>query len=385
MPTFFIHIGLNKTGSSALQRYFAASPRLAEANLAYAPLPGANHSTVLTAMFKHDRTKAEQQVGDTGRGILVEKRQELLDGFAGFLARTREQGLDGLVSGEAIPLIDYEGLCALRDFVRPYFDEIAVIGFLRPPLSFTRSSSQQRLKTGASLMEITRVPPPTRYRQVARVSEVFGRENLRIRVFHRDEMVDGCLLQTVLSMMGGDRSALKEDRAPRVNESMSLTAAKLFSELNYSIHEGALSERLPPEVAKRFESGRLAEVYRQLRPSSPHSIRLPEAWRTMLLGVPGPKFVLARGAIQRALKKSAPEVAQVKEILGIDLAAADEPVPDDAPTIEMLRTFSADEVERICVQLDRAATSMMSSAELSERHARRQERLLDVSLSRLKT
>lgn len=365
MPTLFLHIGQAKTGTSSLQRYLHDHPgRLAEAGIAVPPLLAPNHGPFLVAAFGGALDWGRPLERGAGWPMLTARRAELCAALTGYVARRAAEGRDVLVSGEALWRTDEAALGALRAAIRPHVDAIVVLALVRPPAAYARSVAQQLLKVrgAATLEEIAQQPPRAEYARLERFARVFGPDNVRVRLFAPASLADGCILQTVLEMIGGARERLRGERAERINESISATAAKLLSALNQSCRLGRPAPALPAPVATRLAGGPLGRLLATRERHNFAWVLLPAALRQPVLRLAGPRFRLPREAAGRL---AAPDADWLAARHGIDVAAADERADDGPPLAESSR-FAADEVAEVCRLLDRVARRVEAAPPVCE-------------------
>ena len=62
-----------------------------------------------------------------------------------------------LVSGEDIGVMQRDGLVRMRQHLRRHFDQIRIVGYVRPPAGFITSGFQQRVRGGAMGLDLDRV------------------------------------------------------------------------------------------------------------------------------------------------------------------------------------------------------------------------------------
>lgn len=374
MVTAYLHVGMHKTGSSAFQNWcFRNRDALRTAGLAYPRLPFPNHSYFLQAQFIVEEARALAVVGGVQR-VLVDERASLREAFAKDLAANAAQGLDVIISGENASHLAPAECEALVEFLRGLFGRVVVLGLVRAPVAFAGSMAQQALRGGRRLEEFVDAPVLPRYRD--RFGHYFAcADEVRLHAFRRDSLRDGCVLQTLLAMMDGDRSALADARAPRVNESASATAATLLSLINRSLVEGRLADELPEVVRRPLSEGFCGEfVAAAIRGDSPKN-RLPSPMLRAILGMPGPRFVLPRELAVPVEKRCAEDAAWVSAILGEDIRDGDTPTHDLPPLSEVMRLSPAD-AEAVATTLSEVNEAMQHSwaeTEAAEADARRRK------------
>jgi hypothetical protein len=124
-----------------------------------------------------------------------------------------------VISGEDIGVIQATGLARMRELFMKRFDEVVIVGYVRPPGSFMASSFQQRSRRGVRLS----VEQSYRNYQKSfgKFDDVFGRENVQLWKFDPRSFPDGCAVRDFCSRLG---VALPRDRIVRLNESFSRQA-----------------------------------------------------------------------------------------------------------------------------------------------------------------
>ena len=347
-PTLFLHAGMPKTGTTAIQSYCQKNPRpLAAAGLAYPGLVNGNHGGLFEALF----AETPWRQGST-RQQLVEGRDALMSGLDDFLARRRREGLDVLMSGEALSVFKAPSLERLKAFAERHYDNIVVIVLVRPPQALARSATQQNIKSGRSFQQFVESPPTPALRARLRpMIRVFGKENVRVGLYHKSALVEGDSLQTLFHIMGGDRSALADARAPRVNTSISLTAAKLLSIFNAAVQHRSPPQDLPAPVMERLTHPFIDSLHEGFTaPIGVHNERAALLGTTMTR-VPGPKYQLPREIAELVHTASRLHVGWLDKAFGIDLDRYDDPV-DESLGLADMTVFAEEEIEAITQTLD---------------------------------
>lgn len=376
LSTFYLHIGMNKTGSSAVQVFcFRNRERLREAGLAYSNLPFPNHSDFLDSQFSAEPDRIASRLLQHGNAVFLNQREALRRAWERDLAELAGSGHDALMSAETASLLAPSGLDALGRVLRRHFDRVVVLGLVRPPSGFLRSSMQQSLKGGNTFATLPQALPMPRYRRRFEPHrQVFGAENVRLRLFRADRLVDGCVLQTVLAMMDGDRSSLAGMRAERVNESMSLTGAKLLSALNATLRARAFSSSLPPAVVGPLREGVLGEFFETAFAQAGLSRSVPRPLLRAAVALSGPRFALPFEFEVLARERGAADDDWIGAILGEDVR--DYPDAPDAmmPTFADCFAFTGDEVDRIVAALETVNAQTRQPLIAIETRTERQQR-----------
>ena len=350
MATFFLHIGMHKTGTTAVQTFFHRSrPLLREAGIEYPAFAKSNHTSALSGLFADPRKS-----GDPGpiTGQIKAERQKLLTAFANLLKAMRGEGLDMLMSGEGVSLFRPVELAALRDFVSPPYENIVVLGLVRPPLAFARSAAQQRIKGGVTFSTFRRQPPiPQYHRRFAPPVTVFGRPNVRLAPYHRSTLIDGDALQSLFALMGVSDPALAEARAGIANKAVSLTAAKIISAIGDSVALGHAVPSLPAPIRERLDDPHIRALHGDYTTSVADHTGERALLMSLLLDIPGPRFSLPREILEDVAKSSVTDAAWLLKNFDIDVLALDEAI-GDAPPMEAMHHFDAAEIDAVTAAFD---------------------------------
>ncbi|MCF3935945.1 hypothetical protein L1787_21380 [Acuticoccus sp. M5D2P5] len=352
MSTLYFHIGMPKTGSTSIQAYFDDNrERVRETGLAYASLPTANHNPFVESQFRQPRAKIDASLIARNHRQYVENREEILKSFLAEMESVAAEGSDALVSAEMGSSFTAEELVEMRETVG-MFDRMVSLAFVRPPRAWVRSSCQQSLQLGMTMRDFLTRPRRPRYRRFfGPHDEVLGKD-LRLVMFHPSTMKDGCILQTLLSMMDRDFSALAADRAPRANESISLTAAKILSIVNAAYQQKAIPAGLPKAVDAPLRSGHLGRCFAEAFAKAAPGGRLPSAAARVLTSIKGPGFALPVEVEEAAMQMATGDLRWMSKRLGVDITTYD---TNSAAPIDMasFETLSEDEAEAIATALER--------------------------------
>jgi hypothetical protein len=312
---------MQKTGSTAFQRFcYHHGDELRAAGLAFPQLPFANHSSFLEAQFCADPERTRAKLDARGDAVLIDRQRPMRRAFLEDLALIADQGLDVIVSGEAASQFNAGQVAAARDVLATSFDRMVVLGLARPPLSFARSVTQQAVRTGRTLDQLLRNPPVPEYRRrFGPYFDVLPASAVRLRLFRSDQLVEGCVLQTLLAMTDGDRSALSDARAERVNESLSLTAAKFVSLIQQSLAARALAREIPEPVRRALGEGFCGDFFAAVSRGEVPPKQLPLAIRREIQATPGTPFLLPREVAGTVENLSAEDDAWLSQRLGLDV------------------------------------------------------------------
>jgi len=216
-----IHIGLHKTGSTAIQDYlsgyeddlnFYAS--LSEEGI----LGHKNHSIPIVGLFKTDyhsyRTFKNHNLSNKEIEDLRSYWKERLT-LALIKSKRYEKSI--FISGEEISNLKHEELESLINFIRQYQKNIYVVGYIRDPISFARSSFQQELKFG-----LAKVPKKISQKFIKKCNNfinILGKENVLIKEFHKDKLKNNSVVDDFANIF-----SLKVDQNKTYNNNSSLSA-----------------------------------------------------------------------------------------------------------------------------------------------------------------
>ena len=127
-----------------------------------------------------------------------------------------------IISSEAIPKWSPKNLRAFKLFLEQHFDEIDVIGYIRPPIEYITSKFQQGIRTGR------RKNFTISYdfkKQLENLDLIFGRDNVQIVRFSRSELMGGGVVRDFADRI---RSAITPEEVRNENIGMSLEASAVL-------------------------------------------------------------------------------------------------------------------------------------------------------------
>ena len=349
-PKFFVHAGMHKTGSSAVQAYCRKNPRaLARLGIAYPRAFYQNHKFGTISLFMDEPAGGQVDMSHRPRGYAPD---DLRRGFDEFLQRAARKGQHVLLSSETAVNLSPAGLARLEETAAPAFDPVEIVALLRPPLSFAQSASQQRLKGGMTLDRFEeRLPLPEYERRFGHMLAHYGAARMHLAPYHPATLVGGDVFQTVVSLMGIDPAPVRGSRTERRNAAMSLTAAKALSAFNACLRDKGLTRGLPPGLAARFDDPVMHRFHDGFtvsfqRHDTPMRLLLPA-----FADIAGPPYRLTETVMERVAAASSADAAWLAENFGIDIGAYDIARGEAVPA-ESLASFDADEIARIEAALD---------------------------------
>jgi len=221
MSCVFLHIGMHKSGSTAIQSAFVGFD---DGKTRYADLGYENHSIPFYTAYsgRHQNYHIWRASGLSVQGIEAQKdmcRARIEAAVAGAGKRNL------IISGEDISLLPRSAVVELEDLFAQYGCNVQVIVYVREPVSFVVSAIQQVIKDGTFHAG---VPTPLYRERVEKFIEVFGAERVTVRVFDRARLHGNDIIKDFAKQVGV--------RAPRKgkndNSSLSTEAVKIIYLMN---------------------------------------------------------------------------------------------------------------------------------------------------------
>lgn len=228
MNRCIIHIGMHKTGSTSIQnRLFG----LKSDHFVYAALGSdANHSLPIYSAFgtapeRHHVHRAHGRSEDVVRAYVEQVLVDLDRSASAARGRTL------LISGEDIGSLPPASLVKLHDYVRSRFDNVTIVGYVRPPAALMGSVFQERVKH-ATLITFD---PARMYRNYkasfTKFDEVFGVGSVRLWKFEPGLFPGGCVVRDFCRRLGipipGGRTIRLNESLPRQAVAVLYTYSKL--------------------------------------------------------------------------------------------------------------------------------------------------------------
>lgn len=197
-PALCLHVGLHKTGSSAIQNYlFEHGDTLPGVQYLYKDRPNASMWMLQACkrdlgslpVYRHKNLSPEHL--DLVRSRARKRLQQSAAGVSAPLA---------ILSAESISLFSEAETADLRDLLAPHFATITVVQYVRPLKSRLESAFQEKLKHRYVALDD---PFTLNYFRRAKVlADVFGRDSLRIFKFADALFPRGDVVCHFLASMG---------------------------------------------------------------------------------------------------------------------------------------------------------------------------------------
>jgi hypothetical protein len=198
-----LHIGTEKTGTTTLQHFLSMNrDRLMENGVLVPRSLGTRNHRLLAAIANDDDLVDDfiirQQLQNKEERLAAKRRW--LDSFAEEIKNKSPEKV--IITSEHLQsrLRKDEEIERLKSILDTFFDKIAVVVYFREPISTAISALSTSIKYGSVAGDIPF--PKNDYfdnlvnheRTVKRWGQIFGYENLRIRLFEPDALTDGDLI-----------------------------------------------------------------------------------------------------------------------------------------------------------------------------------------------
>ncbi|NJM37442.1 MAG: hypothetical protein HC845_06015 [Akkermansiaceae bacterium] len=216
---------MHKTGSSSIQQNLARAGKLYDWEL-LSINKRPNMGPVLHAMFNpnsHEWHWFKKKGYSVER--LLKKADEWRQKFAADVHNSNTSNF--IISAETLSTFEKGSLIQLKCFLESIFDEICVIGYVRPPVAFKISMFQERIKQSAKKNIITIKGINIDYRiKFEKFDEVFGKERVLLKKFDPQNFFDRCIVKDFCKEVGIQLS--ENFSVIRVNERLSKEACGLL-------------------------------------------------------------------------------------------------------------------------------------------------------------
>jgi len=236
-----LHIGLPKTGSSSIQRVLSGERAALQAQGVYYPYsPGLLHHGLLPAALVNDPQALSLFNPGTWEGAPAGIRLERFAAeWQAEMAALPDWATCCIVSSEMIAslLRGADELARLAAWLRPHFDPIRVVVYLRRQDQQSASAYSQLLRAG--LPRPPGLPPggPSHHwmldyaNLLDRFAAEFGEAAIRPRIFERARLLHGDVVDDFLHVAGIELAIGKQSPHRAVNTSLSVEGQALLLKL----------------------------------------------------------------------------------------------------------------------------------------------------------
>ena len=238
-----LHIGMPKTGTTALQDCLRASrPYLAERGILYPQNPPGcsfnNHRMLVFGFLPFEKLPRHiRSHKQYTKENYLEKHEEFLEFLYDQAAQTRPTCM--ILSSETLfGSLNAAGRRALPEALRPLGERITVAAYLRQPSEHYVSGLQQRLRQSSDL---GLVKAPLFMRHLRRYVEAFGKEAVVPRVYERSALRNGDIIDDFLGthLAEAPVDLAKLTRKAGGNTSLSAESMDLMRRYRRAFHRGA--------------------------------------------------------------------------------------------------------------------------------------------------
>lgn len=290
MKKLLLHIGMHKTGSSSLQTsFFSSRETLLNAGITYLDIED-NHSAAFYSLFCD---APEKYHINRRRGIHTLEQTAAHNRSLRKMLSEKLAAIDTdltIISGEDLSLLPKPKVGELQQFLMSFFDDVRVIGYARPPVSFVNSMAQQSIRGGATMEHLSANPPAPNYQwRFQKFLDAFGADKVTLRQFSRETLKNGCIVTDFVNATGLPNHLCSTLMISRRNDGLSMLAGTLLARMNAQI---------PVFVDDIPNPARKANVAARLQTLS------------------GPAFKLTRDSTERALAESDWDIKWMQALLG---------------------------------------------------------------------
>lgn len=267
----YIHIGLEKTGTTTLQEFFFLNrDNLAKAGIHFMSSPGTKNHTDL-AVYAYDKT-----LGD----LIIQKNlqtPEARDAFReSFLVRFKSE-IQQAKTKDSHLLVSCEHLSSRvfsKDEIRKllglfihYGYQAKVIVYLRRQDQYLLSTYSTWLKSGAMAELNENAYKRKRYDYLSLLemwSEVIGDDNMIVKIFERNQMYKQDLLQDFLMILGIKQNTNYIEPPKNLNKSLDTSKLQFLKSINSLIpsaidgHKNPLRGELVKVLEQMDNNGKLS-------------------------------------------------------------------------------------------------------------------------------
>lgn len=264
-----LHIGTEKTGTTSIQSFLTQNRQaLRQFGYAYLESTGLpSNRKLATYCFNSDRHDDHH----VALGIVESEKRELWrakfeEDFDREVRSLDESVRSVFISNEQLHsrLFSIEEIQRVNDILYKYFDSVEVFVYLRRQDKMACSLYSTALKCGHSMEQVLPQVPDTDHYYNYEVlldkwSEVFGQQNITVRVFDRKELAGGDLLSDFLTASNALDIDLKQLELPGMENESLLPPAQEYLRLCNQV-PGPASPRESSNV-RNFLISSLEELY----------------------------------------------------------------------------------------------------------------------------
>ena len=242
MKELFLHIGTQKTGTTSIQSFLKLNRVELEKNKIYTPKSidiGNGHHRWITT-FGTEENKVDAFIANQEFSSKEEKNEKIKKKFVLFKNEI-ERNDEGkwIISCEHMQseLRTEDEITRLKNKLEKLFTKINIILYIRNPLDTVVSLWSTQTKFGAKLTRIAAPDDPfyenvcNHKKTIIKWENVFGRENLKVLRFQKEDFFNKNLFEDFCLNVGIDFNK-NFKFPPRTNQSLSLIGMKSLGYIN---------------------------------------------------------------------------------------------------------------------------------------------------------
>jgi hypothetical protein len=249
--TCHLHIGMPKTGTSAIQEAFQRNLR---GPFTYLSLGSSNQSGAFVTMFEdHPERHMSNRILGRCKAETRLRRRRLRGKMNEFLrnAAMSNNISDVMFSAERMSAPrDFHAVKRMKQFLSNYCSDFRVYAYLRPPRAFITSAFQQQIRLGGGNLDLELGQILPRYRaRFEPFDQFFGPEAVSLRLYDRQRLRGGDVVQDFKSQLG---IAQKWGGSQPVNRALCLDAVAILWAIHRSgrlCQMGATGLRLSQDIS----------------------------------------------------------------------------------------------------------------------------------------
>lgn len=307
----FLHIGLSKTGTTAIQMSLSGSrSTLLKNGLLY---PGSEDDHIALLPSFHQLGPGHFRFANAG--ISPEEALKQSQRFLHELEnQARDFSGDILMSTEYLQNMNAAAWKKMYEYVSSLGFEPHIICYVRHPVSHATSAIQQQIKMGSGQLETLLEEPrwPMARPRLGNALGVFPREHVHVRRMEdaRKEGLESDILQTA-----GYTGSLAEIHRTKANTSLSMTGV-LIADARNRLHDGS---------------------------------KTAEKVREHLTSIGGPKFTLPQRTARKVMRQAQDDLAWLNDTFGISFSDIEVTTGKQ----DRLTPEAADDIVRLLMDLAR--------------------------------
>lgn len=235
MSRCIIHAGLPRTGTKSIQHSLMA---LDDDRFFYAPLSGLpgfpNHTAVLRNLYTPPRDPRYQKLVERFGSEEFEKAAAAAKAGMKF-AFAGAGGRDMVLSADGLMRMSTAGLTRMKNALDRRFDSLAVVAYVRAPLSYMESMVQQRIREGHADAFNPQTLGPHYEKSVSRLDAGFGQDQVTLVKYAPDRFPGGDVVAEFCQRFGIPLASVKPVRR---NGPLTRVAAQLLHQYALAVKAG---------------------------------------------------------------------------------------------------------------------------------------------------